>query len=137
MAKKKKRDKIQRVKVFNYRGYTPEELGEMDPEKIAELMPARQRRSLRRGTSRKHKDLLQRIRNGDENLRTHLRDMIILPEMVGATISVHDGRNFNRVEILPEMIGHYLGEFALTRRRVAHGSAGIGATKSSKYVPLK
>lgn len=137
MAKKRRKTKITRIKEFNYRGQSLEELQKMDLEKIAELMPARQRRSLRRGLSGKHKKLLQRIRDGDESIRTHLRDIIVLPEMVGATIAIHDGRNFNQVEILPEMIGHYLGEFALTRRRVSHGSAGIGATKSSKYVPLK
>jgi len=63
--------------------------------------------------------------------------MVIMPEMVGRTIEIHNGKEFVKVEIMPEAIFHYLGEFALTRRKVTHGSAGIGATRSSKYVPLK
>jgi ribosomal protein uS19 len=63
--------------------------------------------------------------------------MLIFPEMVGLKIGVYNGRKFEIVEVKPEMIGHYLGEFSLTRVRVSHGSPGIGATKSSKYVPLK
>ncbi len=63
--------------------------------------------------------------------------MVILPEMVDLTIGVHNGKEFVRVKILPQMIGHLLGEFAITNKRVQHGSPGIGATKSSAYVPLK
>lgn len=71
------------------------------------------------------------------NVRTHLRDMIILPSMVGRTVKIHNGKEFISVEIQPDMIGHYLGEFALTRKEVKHGSAGLGATRSSKFIPLK
>jgi small subunit ribosomal protein S19 len=63
--------------------------------------------------------------------------MIVLPEMVGKEVEVHAGRDFVKISILPEMIGHYLGEFVGTRKRVKHGVAGIGATRSSKYIPLK
>ncbi|MEM3151636.1 MAG: ribosomal protein S19 family protein, partial [Candidatus Bathyarchaeia archaeon] len=70
-------------------------------------------------------------------IKTHCRDMIILPEMVGLTILVHNGKEFVPVEIKPEMIGHYLGEFAITNKRVVHGAPGIGASRSSMYVPLK
>ena len=69
--------------------------------------------------------------------KTHARDMIILPEMVGITILIHNGKEFMPVEILPEMIGSYLGEFAITNKPVKHGSPGIGASRSSMYVPLK
>lgn len=70
-------------------------------------------------------------------LKTHARDMIILPEMVGVTISIHNGKEFVSVTITPEMIGYYLGEFAITNRPVRHGTPGIGASRSSMYVPLK
>lgn len=70
-------------------------------------------------------------------LKTHLRRMVVLPAMVGREIQVHDGKAFQKVAIMPEMVGHYLGELALTRRRVKHGAAGIGATRSSKFIPLK
>jgi len=101
-----------------------------------ELLPSRQRRRLKRGLTKDHKRLLSRVKDR-EVVRTHLRDMIILPEMVGKTIEIYNGKAFNRVEIMPEMVGHYLGEYSLTRARVTHGSAGVGATRSSKFVPLK
>jgi small subunit ribosomal protein S19 len=60
-----------------------------------------------------------------------------LPEMVGATVAVHNGKEFTAVDITPEMIGHVLGEFAITNKPVRHGTPGIGASRSSMYVPLK
>jgi small subunit ribosomal protein S19 len=63
--------------------------------------------------------------------------MPVLPEFVGLTFAVHNGQSFERVQVEPEMLGHYLGEFQLTRKSVEHGQAGIGATRSSKFVPLK
>ena len=128
---------------FTYRGHTLEELQEMDVEEVAELLPARQRRSIQRGLSVEKEKLLDEAREAGEEetandpIRTHLRDMPILPEMVGLTFAVHTGQSFERVNVEPEMLGHYLGEFQLTRTSVEHGQAGIGATRSSKFVPLK
>ena len=128
---------------FTYRGHTLEELQEMSVEEVAELLPARQRRTIERGLSAEHEKLLETARNADpeetanDPIRTHLRDMPILPEFVGLTFSVHNGSEFERVDVEEEMIGHYLGEFQLTRNSVEHGQAGIGATRSSKFVPLK
>lgn len=121
---------------FTYRGYTLEELKQMPLKEFAQLLPARQRRKLLRGLTPLERKLLQKIKAG-KSVRTHLRWAIVLPEMVGAEIEIHDGKKFNKVKISPEMIGRYLGEFALTRKRVIHGAAGIGATRSSKYIPLK
>jgi small subunit ribosomal protein S19 len=73
----------------------------------------------------------------DVTIKTHVRDLIILPEMVGMKILVHNGKEFLPVQIRPEMIGHYLGEFAITNKPVRHGTPGIGASRSSMYVPLK
>ncbi|XP_003739613.1 40S ribosomal protein S15, partial [Galendromus occidentalis] len=70
-------------------------------------------------------------------VKTHLRNMLIIPEMVGSMVGVYNGRNFNQVEIKPEMIGHYLGEFSITYKPVKHGRPGIGATHSSRFIPLK
>jgi small subunit ribosomal protein S19 len=70
-------------------------------------------------------------------LKTHLRDMIILPDMVGLNFRVHNGKEFAPVPVRPEMIGHYLGEYAITNRRVQHGAPGVGSSRSSLYVPLK
>lgn len=128
---------------FTYRGNTLDELQELSLDEVAELFPARQRRSIKRGLSIEHEKLLEKTRKrdpettADEPIRTHLRDMPIFPEFVGYTFAVHNGQDFERVEVQPEMIGHYLGEFQLTRQSVEHGQAGIGATRSSKFVPLK
>ncbi|EMA53129.1 30S ribosomal protein S19 [Halococcus thailandensis] len=128
---------------FTYRGHTIEELQDMDLDEVADLLPARKRRSIERGLSVEKEKLLAKAREkGDEEtandpIRTHLRDMPVLPEFVGKTFAVHNGQEFERVRIEPEMLGHYLGEFQLTRTSVEHGQAGIGATRSSKFVPLK
>ncbi|MCU4924711.1 30S ribosomal protein S19 [Halobacteria archaeon AArc-dxtr1] len=128
---------------FTYRGHTLEELQELDLEEVTELLPARKRRSIERGLSVEKQKLLEEAREKDEEetanspIRTHLRDMPILPEFVGLTFAVYTGQSFERVRVEPEMIGHYLGEFQLTRTSVEHGQAGIGATRSSKFVPLK
>ncbi len=128
---------------FTYRGHTLEELQELSLDEVAELLPARQRRTIQRGLTVEHEKLRDKARSreaeetADSPIRTHLRDMPVLPEFVGLTFAVHTGQSFERVEVEPEMIGHYLGEFQLTRTSVEHGQAGIGATRSSKFVPLK
>lgn len=137
MAKKTQRRLPRRKEEFTYHGYKVEDLQQMGMSELLPLMPARIRRRVNRGLSPGHEKLLREIREDKDRIRTHLRDMIILPEMVGKTIEIHDGKDFVPVEIQPEAVFHYLGEFALTRHRVSHGSAGIGATRSSKFVPLK
>ena len=128
---------------FTYRGHTVDELQEMSLDEVAELLPARVRRSITRGLSYEKEQLLEEAREAGEEetannpIRTHLRDMPIVPEMIGLTFAVHNGQAFERVNVEPEMLGHYLGEFQLTRTSVEHGQAGIGATRSSKFVPLK
>ncbi|KAJ6412232.1 hypothetical protein OIU84_005315 [Salix udensis] len=72
-----------------------------------------------------------------EPVRTHLRNMIIVPEMIGSVIGVYNGKTFNQVEIKPEMISHYLAEFSISYKPVKHGRPGIGATHSSRFIPLK
>ena len=106
------------------------------------LLPSRARRSLKRGFTDAQKKLLLKIKKiktkpGRNIVKTHCRDIIVLPEMVGLVIGIHQGKEFLSVEIMPEMIGHYLGEFALTRKRVEHSAPGIGATKSSAALSVK
>ncbi|KUG20386.1 ssu ribosomal protein s15e (s19p) [hydrocarbon metagenome] len=137
MAKKTQKRLPRRREEFTYRGFTIAELQQMGVSELMPIMPSRARRKFEHGLSREHENLLAKVRAGEERIRTHLRDMIVMPEMVGRTIEVHNGKDFTRVEIQPEAVFRYLGEFALTRRKVTHGSAGIGATRSSKYVPLK
>jgi small subunit ribosomal protein S19 len=129
-------------KEFRYRGYTMDQLNTMSTEAILQLLPSRARRSLNRGISDDKRKLLEDVRSQKEGklegqIKTHARDMIILPVMVGATIGVYTGREFVGLHVKPEMIGHYLGEYAITNKKVVHGTPGIGASRSSLYVPLK
>ncbi|MEN3034949.1 MAG: 30S ribosomal protein S19 [Candidatus Methanosuratincola sp.] len=128
---------------FTYRGYTAAQLASMPMDEFIRLLPSRQRRSLLRGLTPEQRALFERIRKAKTSkgkkvaIRTHCRDMIILPEMIGLTISVHNGKEFVPVEILPEMVGKYLGEFAITTAKVTHGAPGLKATRSSMFIPLK
>ena len=138
--RKSRRKKIEiRQKEFAYRGLSLEELQKLSVEELMPLLPSRMRRSLKRGLTAKQEKLLndvQKAREGDV-IKTHCRDMVILPSFVDHRIDVHNGKEFQRVDIQPNMIGHYLGEFALTRQKVKHTGPGVGATRSSKYMPLK
>jgi small subunit ribosomal protein S19 len=128
-----------------YRGYPLSELVKLNMDELIKLLPTRRRRTLKRGLPPRQKKLLMKLRAARKSIkkgkevivRTHCRDMVILPEMVDLTIAVHNGHKFNRVKIIPQMIGHVLGEFSSPMGRVKHGNPGIGATKSSAYVPLK
>ena len=132
-------------KEFSYRGHSLNSLTGMSMDEFINILPSRQRRSLQRGLTPEQRILLEKLREAKEeqkqgkdvSLKTHVRDLIILPEMVGAKIAVHNGKEFVAMEIRPEMIGHYLGEFAITNKPVRHGTPGIGASRSSMYVPLK
>ena len=132
-------------KIFKFRGYTLEELQAMSLEEVIELLPSRQRRSLKRGFLPRQEKVLAKMEKVDiennngrpEVIKTHCRDMIVLPNMVGYTFGIYNGREFVEVTIKPEMIGCYFGEFAQTRSRVRHGDPGMGATRSSMFVPLK
>ena len=131
---------------YSYRGVDLEKLLDLDNDALVELLPARQRRRFKRGISAKYSRLLKKLRvakkeapEGEkpEPVRTHLRDMIILPEMIGSIVGVYNGKTFNQVEIKPDMVGHYLAEFSISYKPVKHGKPGIGATHSSRFIPLK
>lgn len=124
-------------KEFTYRGKTIEELQALSLNDFIKLLPSRQRRSLNRGITDQHKKVLQKVKKKDSNIRTHCRDMVILPEMVGSLIKVYNGKEFIPVGIAPQMLGHYLGEFTLTRKGVKHSAPGIGATRSSASVSVR
>ena len=125
------------VKIFLFKGKTIEELQKMSLEEFAKLLPSRQRRKLLRGFNEKEKKFLERLRKSEKPVRTHLRDFIIIPEMNDKKVLVHNGNTWVGVNIKPEMIGRRLGEFALTRKRVIHSAPGVGATKASKFLPMK
>jgi len=130
------------AKVFTFRGKTLEELKKISDKEFIELLSARSRRSLKKGFTNAQKIMLKKINSTIEGkynkrIKTHCRDMVILPKMEGMRLAVHNGKEFSDILIIPEMIGHYLGEMVLTRKKVQHSAAGIGATKSSKAIAAK
>jgi small subunit ribosomal protein S19 len=127
-----------RKREFSYRGYTLEELQAMTLNELLPLLPARARRSYKRGLNKEQQSFIERLRSEKkEILKTHRREIVVLPDFVGKKIAVYNGKEYKVIEIIPEMIGHYLGEFALTRTFQKHSGPGVGATRSSKYMPLK
>lgn len=134
-----KKSKVEKRKDFTYRGNNLEELKKLDIRKFAKLVTSRERRTLLRNSNDIEK-FLSRCRKKIErkkNIKTHDRSMVIVPEMIGMIINVHNGKIFQKVQIIPEMLGHRLGEFSLTRGLVKHGAAGIGATRSSASRSVK
>ncbi|MAG38416.1 30S ribosomal protein S19 [Candidatus Pacearchaeota archaeon] len=129
------KEKVQiKTKELIYRGQPLEELQKMDVRESAKFLPSRSRRTILRNFDVIEK-FIARAEKKDikkKRIKTHLRDLVVVPRLVGLTISVHNGKSFTEVPITIEMIGHRLGEFAQTRGKVNHGSAGIGATKSSR-----
>lgn len=124
-------------KEFTFKGKTVIELQNLSLNELAQLLASRQRRTLKRGFTDQQKILLKKLRYNEKNIETHCRDMIILPEMIGKTIKIHQGKEFVPVMIEQDMIGHFLGEFVLTRKKVAHSAPGIGATRSSASLSVK
>ncbi|KAG9321098.1 hypothetical protein KVV02_007623 [Mortierella alpina] len=131
---------------FSYRGIDLDKLLDLSSEQLMDLVNARPRRRFQRGLKRKPMGLIKKLRQAKKDapamekpavVKTHLRNMIVVPEMIGSIVGVYNGKTFNQVEIKPEMIGHYLGEFSITYKPVKHGRPGIGATHSSRFIPLK
>jgi small subunit ribosomal protein S19 len=117
-------------KEFLFHGRKFDEIKGMSLNEFSMLLPARQRRTIKHGFTDLQKSLLKNLKKKND-VETHCRDMIIIPEMVGKTIKVHNGKTFEQLAVTEEMLGHYLGEFVLTRKRVTHNAPGVGATRSS------
>ncbi len=141
MGSQENREEGRKVMVMpkeSYRGRDMEEIRKMSTAEFSEMLPSRMRRSLKRGMTENQKKLLEKIKKKPGKFhRTTCREMIILPEMTGEKIGVHNGKEYVTVEVTPEMLGHRLGEFSQTRKKVQHSAPGFGATRSSKFVPLK
>lgn len=138
--------KKQAFKKFSYRGLDIGKLVSMNMDEISQILRSRQRRRLRRKLRKSYGKFMKKLMDAKKKcpagekpktIKTHLRDCIVLPNMVQSMVSIYNGKVFNNVEIKPEMIGYYLGEFSMTYKKVSHGKAGVGATKSSKFVPIK
>lgn len=124
-------------KEFTYRGKTLQELQSMSLNEFMGLLPSRQRRSLKRGFTDAQKLFMKKLKKSNKDVKTQCRNMIILPEMINRTIKVYNGKEFFIVAIQPHMVGHYLGEFAMTRKSVKHSAPGIGATRSSSSISVR
>ena len=138
--------KKQIFKKFSYRGNDLKKLIDMNMDEMSQQLRSRQRRKLRRKMGTKYARFINKLLDTKKHtaqgekpaaVKTHLRDCIVLPSMVQSVINIHKGNGYSNIEVKPEMIGYYLGEFALTYKRVSHGKPGVGATHSSKFVPIK
>ena len=138
--------KKQIFKKFSYRGNDLKKLIDMNMDEMSQQLRSRQRRKLRRKMGTKYARFINKLLEAKKHtaqgekpvaIKTHLRDCIVLPSMVQSVINIHKGNGYSNVEVKPEMIGYYLGEFAVTYKRVSHGKPGVGATHSSKFVPIK
>jgi small subunit ribosomal protein S19 len=138
--RKARRKKIEiKKEEFRFHGLSIEKLKDLSIEELLPFLPSRIRRTLKRGLTKEQFKLLNDVEKAEkgDTIRTHCRDMVILPSFIDHKIDVHNGNEFQKVTIDPHMIGHYLGEFALTRKKVKHTGPGVGATRGSKYMPLK
>ena len=125
------------AKEFTWKGKSEDDAAKLDLDEFMKLIPSRQRRSLKRGLTEAQQALMKRVESGENNVKTHCRDMIILPKMLGKTLRVYNGKEYLPIIITAQMLGHYLGEFSHTRKGVTHSAAGLGATRSSKAVSAR
>ncbi len=136
-ARKSQKIVLGRTREFMYKGHSIEELLKLDMDAVKEIVPSRARRSLSRPMNHEQTVLHRKLLGPKQQVKTQVRDLIIIPRYVGKIIEVYNGNGYVKFEIKPEMIGHYLGEYSLTRKEVKHSGPGVGATRSSKFMPLK
>ncbi|MCL5441483.1 MAG: 30S ribosomal protein S19 [Candidatus Thermoplasmatota archaeon] len=136
-SRKSQKITMGRSKEFLYRGLSLEELKKMSDQELFKILPSRARRSLTREMNPEQKKLYLKMNSEEKEIKTHVRDFIILPKYIGKVMEVYNGNSYVKFEIKPEMMGHYLGEYAQTRKEVKHSGPGVGATRSSKFMPLK
>jgi len=131
---------------FAYRGVDLDQLLDLPAAEMLQLYRARIRRKFTRGLKRKNFALIKKLNAAKKAtaigekpavVKTHLRNHVVVPEMIGSIVGVYNGKQFNSVEVKPEMVGHYLAEFSISYKPVRHGRPGIGATHSSRFIPLK
>ena len=130
---------IIKKKELKYKGKFIEELKKMDIREFAKLLKSNERRTILRQSDEIQKFILRCDKKLQKNkqIKTHQRYLVIVPHMVGLKIGVFNGKEFVPVEINGEMLGHRLGEFSVTRSKVKHGAAGVGATRSSASASVK
>jgi len=129
------------VERIAYRGKTFQESASLSLEDYMKLVKSRQRRSLKRNAVliRKLNEKVEKVKASkkDKIIKTHVREAVILPSWIGLKFGVYNGKEFQTVEITPQMLGHRLGEFSYTTKEVRHSAPGIRATKGSKFLAVK
>ena len=129
------------ARIFLFRGKTPEELKKMSIEEFTKLINSRERRAMvRQGTT--FKELQAKVEKykklgKDKALKTQVREAVILPSWLGMKFAIHNGKEWKEMTIAPEMLGHRLGEFVFSTKRVQHSAPGIRATRGSKFLSVK
>ncbi len=136
-ARKSQKIVMGRAREFLYKGFSMEQLDAMEFPELIKILPSRARRSLTREMNPEQQHLHEKLLGEKEEVKTHVRDIVVLPGYVGKIVQLYNGHSYIKFEVKPEMIGHYLGEFAPTRHDVKHSGPGVGATRSSKFMPLK
>merc|ERR1719163_1292503 len=143
MAEEQKKKRTFRK--YSYRGIDLEKLLDLSNQDLMELFRSRQRRKFSRGIKRNYVTVLKKLRKAKretaygekpEAVKTHLRNMVIVPEMIGSVVGVYNGKQYISCEVKPDMVGYYLAEFSITYKPIKHGRAGMGAT-SGRFIPLK
>lgn len=133
------------VKKDVWKGVDEDNIEKLSIEDFLKKATSRERRSVNRALANKnkrYKSLIEKVRqtkkeNPKAVIRTHMRSAVILPEWVGLTFGIHNGKEFKKIPITVKKVGKRLGDFAHTTGRVAHSGPGVGATRGSKFVPLK
>ncbi|MGC8479475.1 MAG: 30S ribosomal protein S19 [Candidatus Micrarchaeia archaeon] len=126
---------------YKFRGKSLEEIKALDLKGYSELLNSRQRRSIKR-MGHEYKELIAKVNEAiesksDKPIKTHIREAVILPNWVGLRFGIYNGKEFKDVLITEEMLGHRLGEFSFSTKRVIHSAPGIRATRGSKFLEVK
>jgi small subunit ribosomal protein S19 len=131
------------MKKDTWKGFEEEQVAAISFDDFLKRISSRDRRTLlRMKMNPRLKKFVEKVRlvkktNPKKLIKTHVREAIILPEWLGLTFGVHNGKEFKKVEITMNRVGKRLGDFSHTTGRVAHSGPGVGATRGSKFVPLK
>jgi small subunit ribosomal protein S19 len=128
---------------ISFVGIPEEKISQISYDDFINKTSSRDRRTLLRlKTNPKLKALIEKVRalktsGSTKMIKTHMREAPILPEWVGLVFGVHNGKEFKKVEITVDKVGNRLGDFSFSTGRVLHSGPGVGATRGSKFVPLK
>ncbi|MGC8495640.1 MAG: ribosomal protein S19 family protein [Candidatus Micrarchaeia archaeon] len=124
-----------------YRGKTPSEAASISDGDYIKMLKSRQRRSVKRN-GLAYKKLNEKIakfkaKGIEKPIKTHVREAVIMPSWIGMKFAVYNGKEFIPLEISAAMLGHRLGEFVYSTKRVLHSAPGIKATRGSKFLSVK